>query len=66
MHFSDRLYLSKLSLNTDQDFLFDDDGIQDFDYDGEMNPFLDGEGFDENDYYWDEDLPKRTSGRTYQ
>lgn len=65
MHYSDRLYLSKLSLNTDQDFLFDDD-IQDFDYDGEMNPFLDMEDFDENDYYWDEELPKRTSDRTYR
>ena len=67
MHPSDRLYLSKFSFNADHDSLFEDDGIQNYDCDREVNPLLDGLDFDEtNDYFPDEDLLEGNSNRIFR
>ena len=54
MHDSDRLNLSKFSLNTDFAASFEKDDLQDWEFDGESIEFLDATNFDEtDDYIWD-------------
>jgi len=56
MDTSDRLYLSKLSLNADFGSLFEDDDIQNLDYIRDINQILGATDFDQmEDYLWDED-----------
>ena len=56
MHNSDRLYLSKFTLNEDFGALFEDDDIPDVEYDRDISMLLDGTDFDRtDDYLWDED-----------
>ena len=52
---SDRLYLSRFSLNTDYDSFFEDDDIQDFDIETDISQFLDATDLGETeDYFFDE------------
>jgi hypothetical protein len=56
MHGSDRLYLSKFTLSEDFGSLFEEDDIQDVEYDRDINLLLDGTDFDQaDDYFLDED-----------
>jgi len=55
MHSSDRLYLSKFSVNADYDSFFENDNIEDFDNDADINQLLDAVDLGEtDDYFWDE------------
>ena len=49
MHNSDRLYLSKFSLNADYESFLEEDDLQDFEYDDEINQLLDATDFNETD-----------------
>jgi hypothetical protein len=56
MRNSDRLYLSKFSLNADHESFLEEDDSQEFESDGEIDQFLDETDFDETaDDYWDQD-----------
>ena len=52
MHNSDRLFLSKFSLNADYDSFFEEEDLQDFEYDEEINQLLGATDFDETDAYF--------------
>jgi len=55
MHNSDRLYLSKFSLNVDYDSFFEGDDIRDFEFDRELYLLKGKTDLDEtDDYFWDE------------
>jgi hypothetical protein len=47
MNNSDRLYLSKLSLNADYELFLEEDDIQEFESDDVIDQILDGPDFDE-------------------
>ena len=52
----DRLYFSKLSLNSDFGSFFEDNDIEDVDYNRDISQLLDATDFDQmEDYLWDED-----------
>jgi hypothetical protein len=53
MRNSDRIYLSKLALDPDQEF-YDDENFNDvgFDYGGEINQFMDEDINDIEDLFW--------------
>jgi len=56
MDSSDRLNFSKFSLNADFGSLFEDDDIQDVDYDRDIHQLLDATDYDlTDDYLWDGD-----------
>ena len=54
MNNSDRLYLTKLSLNADYESFLKEDDFQEFESDGDLDQILGGPDFDEmDDYFWD-------------
>jgi len=55
MHNPDNLDLSKFSQNVDYDSFFEEDDIQDFELERELNLFRGKADHDEiEDYFWDE------------
>lgn len=55
MHKPDSINQSQFSQNPDYDLFFEDDDIQDFEFDRELNQFLGKTNLDEtDDYFWDE------------
>jgi hypothetical protein len=56
MNNSDRLYLSKLSLDADAESLLEEDDFQEFESDDNIDQILDWPDFDEiADYFGDKD-----------
>jgi hypothetical protein len=54
MHNSDRMYLSRFSLNPDYESFLEEDDFQEFESDGDIDQILDGPDFDETaGYFWD-------------
>jgi len=67
MRNSDRLCLSKFSLNADYESFLEEDDCQEFESDGEIDQFLDESDVDETaDDFWDQDKLNGSSNRIHR
>jgi hypothetical protein len=67
MNNSDRLYLSKFSLNADDESFLEEDDFQEFESDDDIDQILDGPDFDEMaDYFRDKNQLNGNSNRIYR